>query len=591
MSGEAPVSNHQNTESTGWTELAERQSDLSDEWKSLITDGIYDIDKKPTEEYLSSTAGQKAAAVEAKFNQDIAELDQDTAQINHLQANLEEQVQAGAISEEQAQKYRETFAKKREKIAEKQEDALNAAIDQIDGYRQDYVDSQVVGTPESEWIDDSEIHSREEVLKAHEEAQADTKPIEAAPLASDAQPEDASEVEPDAQTDTEADAQVTPEDTSETEPDAAVTPELKVRIELEHQLEQEMADAEQLEALQRLVEAEQDAEALGNLQTAAEAEQGDTAAAESGSDATETQPAPETTPDLEALGQVLYQQRMALAELFVKKNRILGPKHREEYDEARKEYESTRDEYLRLQAEAGQNDTNPLENYLQEDNALLAEVENRVDNGNLYRKFISKIFGNKYYKQAMLAYGVRSLGVTSAEDANTASSIDAASVIAPSRNTTLEDAISQAAEATSATEPEPAGPEPTTEAAEATEAAETTTEAPGKTPEELEQGARRAFQATLERTDVGTIAGPAGVEFMSIPNNAPGREANLRRIADWWSGTSDVIKKTVREYEATQADSPFGDLLRIWLEEIDAQSGNSAPEAPVEPGAESEAAA
>ena len=150
MSGETPSNPNEqsNPQADQWQSL--QSVPMPDEMKKLIQDGVYGLDQKPTEEYLTSEAGRKAIATEE-------ELYRYSENINRYLANLDEQVESGALSKEQAQKYRERYLAKKD-------EALDKAINQIDGYRQDYVDSQQVGIPEEDWIDSPEIFSREEVL-------------------------------------------------------------------------------------------------------------------------------------------------------------------------------------------------------------------------------------------------------------------------------------------------------------------------------------------------------------------------------------------------------------------------------------------
>lgn len=350
-----------------------------------------------------------------------------------------------------------------------------------------------------------------------------------------------------------------------TENNTKATPEIEIKIELKNQLDADMAEAQRLEALQSLVEAQQEADALENLQTAVEAEQ-DTTTSETS----------EFNPErLEALEKQLDNLRTELAELFVKRSRIFGPKHWEEYDEAKAKYTALRDEYLRLKSETSQDEAAALENYLQEDHKLLAEVNNRVDNGNLYRK-ISRIFGNKYYKQAMLAYGVRSLGIDSAEEVGSAQASNQASTqISP------ETPPETSPEALEETAPEPNQPTEEEESQTSPTPSESSSEA---SQSFSEQDDLRSFQDELSRTEVGTLVGPAGVELMSMPNptNSTDRPGVIQRIDDWWSYIPDFVKDAVRAYEATQADSPYGGHLRLYLAQLDQAAAESASSATAE---------
>ena len=260
---------------------------LSSEAKQLVQEGIYDLDRKPTEDYLESVAGQKALSAEEKFNQD-------TERIDRYLTNLQEQVDSGAISEESAQKYREAYLAK-------QEAALDEAINQIDGYRQDYIDSQVVGTPEADWIDSPEVFSREEVLKQNPAVEAEGAAISA------------------------------------NEKEAALADEkaenLAQVVEATSTEEAELRTAERQDAIKH---------AEASLEESVSPEEAERRA-------TELQTMIERAKHIEAVDYRLNKLRSDLAELYVKKSRIFGPKHRAEFDETKKKYETTLDEYLRLQ--------------------------------------------------------------------------------------------------------------------------------------------------------------------------------------------------------------------------------------------------
>ena len=408
-----------------WQSL--QPSTMSEEQKRLVQEGIYGLDGKPTKEYLESRAGKKAQAVDEKLNQY-------TAQIDRLLTNLEEQVKAGAISEEQAQKYRERYQAK-------QEAALDEATEQIDGYRQDYVDSLQVGIPEEDWIDDSKIHSRDEVLAAHEAEKTGTY-LE------------------DIENPTPAEAE------------ARTAEHQKIQQEALAARQAETSSPEQLEALE---------DKLGEL-------------------------------------------RLELAELFVKKNRIFGPKHRAEYDQVRAEYEEALEQYLNLKSET---DEELFQNYLEEDNKLLEDVDNQVDNGNLFRKIISKTLGNDYYKQAMHAHGARSLGVAGAESV---------------KSNPEQPKVAQVSA------PESSPEEPVSD--ETSEGSR------------LDQIREYFHDTPLDDEGYDII----NLDRATVDDEAGQREID-NRIAGWWGGLSDDQKNKVLQYERDNLNSPYGGALRYWLQQ------------------------
>ena len=111
---------------------------IPDEWKTLIQEGIYGLDRKRTKEYEQSEHGQKELAEEEKLDKSVgAQL------IQKRLAQLEQDVKAGNISEAQANKFRDLYLKKYEKMQDE-------AIKRIDDYRADYKGSLSVGDPEEE---------------------------------------------------------------------------------------------------------------------------------------------------------------------------------------------------------------------------------------------------------------------------------------------------------------------------------------------------------------------------------------------------------------------------------------------------------
>ncbi len=143
-----------------------RQAHIPDEWKSLIQDGIYDLNGQRTKEYLESDFGKKELAEEAKF-------DNDMDIVNRRLAYLERAKEAGEISPEKADKQINRYR-------DYQERRLNKTIQKIDdqAYRQDFVDSQSVGTPEEQaryqaWLESKDAENMSNIQETGREVIGD----------------------------------------------------------------------------------------------------------------------------------------------------------------------------------------------------------------------------------------------------------------------------------------------------------------------------------------------------------------------------------------------------------------------------------
>ena len=366
-----------NHEAPHYDEHPERSQN---EWQTLMANGVVDTNFKPTQEYLTSEQGQREVEVQNKAHDQIEMVDR-------LIANAQEQAENGRYSNVEFERLKKKYEAKKE-VYQKEADERSEAAKQ--DFSDTFADRNSIGTPEEEWVDDPQrIYSREEAIAAHEKKIADAK---------------------------EQEKLTAPEHEKE-----IVSAEEKEKLA---QLEHKKAIANLAEAAeQNEFEKEQLATAITNLAEAAQEKNGpvaDTIAEKINQEAEA-----DRAEQLEILGGTLDRLRFDLAELFVKKNRIIGPKHREEYEEVKELYEKTLNRYLRLKSQIDhesnhdQQSTNArfLENYIEEDRKLLEAVNNQVDNGNLFRKIISKTLGNKYYKQALLAHGLASLGVSGASEA------------------------------------------------------------------------------------------------------------------------------------------------------------------------------
>lgn len=143
-----------------------RNIHVPEEWRSLVQDGIYDINGQRTKEYLESDFGKKELAAEAKF-------DGDMDIVERRLAELERAKNAGEISaekaDEMANRYRDYQNRRLEKV-----------VQNIDnqGYRQDFIDSQSVGTPEEQaryqaWLESKDTENLSNIQETGREVIGD----------------------------------------------------------------------------------------------------------------------------------------------------------------------------------------------------------------------------------------------------------------------------------------------------------------------------------------------------------------------------------------------------------------------------------
>ena len=169
------------------------------------------------------------------------------------------------------------------------------------------------------------------------------------------------------------------------------------------------------------------------------------------------------TENLNKAKQKLEENKLSLAESYAKNRRLLvGAKNRAEFAECKERYAEALNEYLKIQAqlayhqgqirngeaiERSKDDiqkrldageitieeanealggnwdklskelqtklsTSFVDSYLKEQKALEASTIDRIDNGNLYRKLVSKIIDNKALKTTLAIAGVAGLAVT-----------------------------------------------------------------------------------------------------------------------------------------------------------------------------------
>ena len=336
MSGELPSNPNEqsNSQTEQWQSL--QSAPMSDEMKKLIQDGVYGLDQKPTEEYLQSEAGQKAVAAEEKFAQDVEKIDR-------YLVNLDEQVKAGVFSEEEAQKYRERYLAK-------EKAALDKAINQVDGYRQDYVDSQVVGTPEEEekyqkWLQshDAENMSNLEARGAIYRTVGDETDSN---TGSEADTDD--NAEPNAETNANNDAE------SNTESNTEGTDEQRNKANAADEIEkQSIAETEKQATAETEQQATAEAEALSEEENEKlsddELEKLKENLAEAEKRLREEEQEKVTAERLEELKEELGDLRAKLAELAARNRRLfVGSKNRAEYNEIKREFNAKLDEYLRM---------------------------------------------------------------------------------------------------------------------------------------------------------------------------------------------------------------------------------------------------
>lgn len=143
-----------------------RNIHVPEEWRSLVQDGIYDINGQRTKEYLESDFGKKELAAEAKF-------DGDMDIVERRLAELERAKNAGEISAEKADEMANRYR-------DYQNRRLEKAVQNIDnqGYRQDFIDSQSVGTPEEQaryqaWLESKDTENLSNIQETGREVIGD----------------------------------------------------------------------------------------------------------------------------------------------------------------------------------------------------------------------------------------------------------------------------------------------------------------------------------------------------------------------------------------------------------------------------------
>ena len=492
---------------------------------------INELNARAQEElYQRSERGEQERAAEAEYDR--------------ITAKLEQAVKDGRMSEDHARN-----------LAEKQLEIFDKKTKEL---HQKFQEDQAL----QDWVDSSDVYKRADVLAEIEAAKA-----------GEVEKAHADEVEKNLADEQEKEAALEAEKEGTFLEDAEnVNPEQAEANKAEHQ------DAIKNEALGTRLESEE------NLSVAeAEAKLAEHRSLQS--EALKATQAEAIDPRrLEALENHLGELRVELAELFVKKNRIFGPKHRAEYNEAMDKYEAALENYLRLKSKT---DEELFQNYLEEDNKLLEDVDNQVDNGNFFRKIISRTLGNEYYKQAMHAHGARSLGVAGAESVRpNPNSRQPEATPAPSQAEVTPAASPEPAPAEStpesAPEPEPA-PEP--EASQTTEdsaedTAEDTNEKPFEqapasepSPEErsLDETTRDVRLGQIRNYFYETPLNDEGYDIISLDratvNDVAGQREIDNRIAGWWEGLDDEQKDRVRQYENDNLDSRYGGALRYWLQQ------------------------
>ncbi len=140
-----------------------RQAHIPDEWKSLIQDGIYDLNGQRTKEYLDSEYGKRELAAEAQFAKNT-----DAAKRMIFETNRAET--AGEITSEQADKRR---ARYEDYLSRKDFNKLDRS-----GFRQDFVGSQSVGTPEEQaryqaWLENKDAENMSNIQETGREVIGD----------------------------------------------------------------------------------------------------------------------------------------------------------------------------------------------------------------------------------------------------------------------------------------------------------------------------------------------------------------------------------------------------------------------------------
>lgn len=550
-----------NHEAPHYDEHPERSKN---EWQTLMANGVVDTDFKPTQEYLASEQGQQEVEAQDKAHDRIEMVDR-------LIANAQEQAENGRYSNAEFERLKKKYEAKKEAYQKEADEQSEASMQD---FSDTFLDRNSVGTPEEEWVDDPQrIYSREEIVSTHGEEIDDNK-----------------------------------------EQESISVEEARRRI-AEHQDAIKRAESPQGGEQVFITEAEREMakhqEALDHAEAVLEAKQN----ADATSEKTDQEAEATRAEQLEALGNQLDDLRSDLAELFIQKNRILGPKHRDEYEATKNQYETVLKEYLRLKTESIQESGRTqqqindelLKNYIEEDSKLLEAVEDRADNGSRYRRFISKTIGNEYEKKAMLANGVASLGVagaasvagaTSGRQASSATSESASNQAAPTQPEAVLSAspVESTSERPVSVESAPEEPEPVTEKVEpvseepepvSQEPESITSEAPR--PRGLSQKDRE-LEAILDASELQSlrnhfynILDESDLKFLMlepVPVGSEQQKQNDARIGEWWNTLNDSQKNAIIQYESENQSNPFGGAVRIWLHNNKLMNNiDSAPEA------------
>lgn len=520
-----------NHEAPHYDEHPERSQN---EWQSLMANGVVDTDFKPTEEYLTSDQGQQEVEAQNKAHDQIEMVDR-------LIANAKEQAENGRYTNVEFERLKKKYEAKKEAYQKEADEQSEAAMQD---FSETFLDRNSIATPEEqaryqEWLQKRDAENMQNLKSRGATYQLVGDEATNTPTG---EPEQGQENE-----------------------------KTRAQLEIEIDLVTEAAKRNELESkIDKLAEAANGDETESNP-----------------ADTTKT--SQETEADqaerLKTLEGELSKLRTDLAELFIKRNRIFGPKHWEEYDDTKEKYEATLDEYLRLKSHSNEEF---LENYIDEDSKLLEDVNDRLDKGNLYRKIVNTIFrGQKFYKEALLNRGVESLGVTGAKNA------------APFEPETLSETSTMTPEPTpaeSAPKPEPETPpeaSETPEEASAESPAEESPEeeAPVETPSAQAEANPEPPTEQMQDLDghykylvnsrFNWIINPEGIDIMTSlsPDNDADRAALIQRIANWWPTLSEDAKNIVRTYERTQEGSQYGEYLRSWIAQVDRAEAAAAANA------------
>ena len=271
-----------NHEAPHYDEHPER---TQNEWQTLMANGVVDTDFKPTKEYLTSEQGQREIEAENKAHDQIETVDR-------LIANAKEQAENGRYSNVEFERLKNKFEAKKEayqKEADKQSEAARQ------DFSETFIDRYSVGTPEEDWVDSPQVFSREEVLA---QAQATAETAEHHEPESEKTGTHLEDEESISRSEAEANLEKHQEAISQFETPTPESEKTGTYLEDEESISRSEAEAN----LAKSQEILSDAEALQNKDESKN-----------------------HTEQLEALEGQLDELRSNLAELFVKKNRIIGP--------------------------------------------------------------------------------------------------------------------------------------------------------------------------------------------------------------------------------------------------------------------------